>query len=363
MDTKPFVSPSQPAERAQEDRYVVLIPAYKPDARMLKLVRELRAEGLCVQVVDDGSGETYRDIFDQAQALGCRVARHAVNLGKGRALKTGINAAMNAFSPLDGIVTADADGQHTCRDILRIMARMRENPRALITGARAFDGNIPLKSRLGNSITRRVYHFATGIRCQDTQTGLRGIPAAYLPQMLQLPGERYEYEMTMFLRLREMRLPLEEVTIETIYIDGNKGSHFHPLKDSARIYSVILRFLASSLISFGVDYGLYWLLLGWLDLPPWLCYAFARVVSSGVNYLLNRMTVFKTGGRDAVFRYYLLAVTQLSVGAGLVELLHVTLHWSAGWIKIPVDVVLFCLSYLVQRDFVFKERSGQKEPV
>lgn len=130
---------------------------------MLKLVRELRAEGLCVQVVDDGSGETYRDIFDQAQALGCRVARHAVNLGKGRALKTGINAAMNAFSPLDGIVTADADGQHTCRDILRIMARMRENPRALITGARAFDGNIPLKSRLGNSITRRVYHFATGI--------------------------------------------------------------------------------------------------------------------------------------------------------------------------------------------------------
>ena len=73
MDTKPFVSPSQPAERAQEDRYVVLIPAYKPDARMLKLVRELRAEGLCVQVVDDGSGETYRDIFDQAQALGCRV--------------------------------------------------------------------------------------------------------------------------------------------------------------------------------------------------------------------------------------------------------------------------------------------------
>ena len=339
-----------------DESTLVLIPAYKPDDRMVALCSELRGAGLSVLVVDDGSGPAFRVFFDQAQALGCHVERHAVNLGKGRALKTGINAAMNGCPNLSALITADADGQHTCTDILRIAQAMQEHPDALVMGSRAFTGDVPFKSRAGNAITRHVYRFVTGIRCHDTQTGLRGIPASRLGDMLPLPGERYEYEMTMLLKLRDLQMPLIEVPIETIYIDDNKGSHFHPLRDAARIYSVILRFFLSSLISFAVDYLLYLLFISVLHLQPWIAYALARAVSSLFNYTINRLAVFGgRGGNLSIVRYYALAITQLAVGAGLVEFFHSVLGFGAGWIKIPVDMILFLVSYVLQRDFVFRD--------
>ena len=91
-------------------RAVVLIPAYKPDERLIDLTRELVDNELRVLLVDDGGREQFRAIFDACEALGAKVAVHAVNQGKGRALKTGINASLNIWPDLTGIVTADADG-------------------------------------------------------------------------------------------------------------------------------------------------------------------------------------------------------------------------------------------------------------
>ncbi len=347
---------------AQDALIPVLIPAYKPDPRMLTLCRELLAAGLSVLLVDDGGGENYLRLFEEAKAMGCHVARHAVNLGKGRALKTGINEALLTYPNIAGIVTADADGQHTVKDILRVMDVMRGAPGTMVTGARALKENVPIKSRLGNTITRYVYRFVTGIRCHDTQTGLRGIPADKLTEILRMPGERYEYEMTMLLRLRELDMPLKEVEIETIYIDDNKGSHFHPVKDAFRVYSVILRFLTSSILSFGVDYGLYLLLLKGVGLVPWLCYGLARVASSLFNYTVNRAAVFGgRGGKASIVRYYALVIVQMAVGALLVDVLSQGVHISASWIKIPVDIVLFFISYIIQRDFVFANRKEKKD--
>lgn len=331
----------------------VLIPAYKPDGRMTELCDELISCGFRVLVVDDGSGSAYRAHFDAALSAGCRIERHAANLGKGRALKTGINAILNLDPSLSGIVTADADGQHTRSDIARVADAMREKPDSLVIGARTV-ASMPGKSRFGNTVTRVVYGFVTGIRCSDTQTGLRGLPARMLPEMLRLPGERYEYEMNMLLKLRDLGLSIAEVPIETIYIDDNKGSHFHPLRDSVRVYGVIVKFLLSSIVSFLVDYSLYLLLLHAFGLAAWICYALARVVSSLVNYSLNRSAVFgNRGGKRSFFRYYALAVVQLAVGALMVEGLG-SLGFGAGWIKIPVDMLLFVVSYVLQRDFVFK---------
>lgn len=339
----------------------VLIPAYKPDLRLVTLCGQLRGAGLEVVVIDDGSGPDCEAVFEAVRAIGCHVERHIVNLGKGRALKTGINAAANRFESLFGLVTADADGQHTCADILRIIEVMQENPAALVTGARAFTGNVPLKSRLGNAITRHVYRFATGIRCHDTQTGLRGIPAGALGDMLRLRGERYEYEMTMLLKLRELNMQLIEEPIDTIYIDDNKGSHFHPFRDAARIYSVILRFSISSLLSFVLDYSLYLLCLHALHLSPAISYVLVRPLSSLFNYWVNRNAVFGgRGGKRSILRYYLLAAAQMAVGAGLVQLLYAVVGMRASWIKLPVDALLFLVSYVMQREFVFSESWSKK---
>lgn len=341
-------------QSSSECRAVVLIPAYKPDERLVTLTKELTERSLRVMVVDDGGGEAFSALFACCREAGARVAVHAVNLGKGRALKTGINAAMLAWPDLSGIVTADADGQHTVPDILRLIEAMDAHPDALVLGSREFTGDVPFKSRWGNRITRAVYALASGVHVRDTQTGLRALPKASLAEMLRIDGERYEYEMNVLLKLRDMRLGVFEVPIETIYIDDNAGSHFNPVRDALRIYMVIFKYLFSSILSFAVDYALYWLCLGALSLSPLLSYALARLVSSQVNYHLNKHAVFSgRGGKHSMAKYYALAVVQGLLGAGLVQLLPGVLPVSAAVVKIPVDLVLFAVSYLIQRDFVF----------
>src|SRR3954451_4325820 len=155
-------------------QHVVLIPAYKPSPGLLQLVRELTSGGsIAIVLVDDGSGPEFRETFEQAsQFPGVQLLRHAVNLGKGAALKTGINHAICTFPGLTGIVTADADGQHHPGDIRRVAEKQREHPEALVMGARTFDADVPLRSRFGNILTRRLMQTLIGTKLQDTQTGL-----------------------------------------------------------------------------------------------------------------------------------------------------------------------------------------------
>ncbi len=339
----------------KNSRVVVLIPAYKPDERLIDLTRELTQDnGLDVLLVDDGGQEAFAPIFDACRKLGAEVAVHAVNMGKGRALKTGINAALLKWPDMAGIVTADADGQHTPKDILRLIDALHAHPDKLVLGSRAFTGNVPKKSLWGNKITRAVYALASGVKVGDTQTGLRALPRCALEAMARIDGERYEYEMNLLLKLRDMNLGVFEVPIETIYIDDNAGSHFNPVRDAIKIYMVIFKYLFSSLASFAVDYALYWLCLGF-GCSALVSYALARLVSSQVNYRLNKHTVFGgRGGKNAMVKYYALCVVQGLIGAGLVQALPGVIPVSAAIIKIPVDIALFMISYFIQRDYVFK---------
>ena len=341
----------------KENKAVVLIPAYKPDERLIDLTRELIEKNLRVMLVDDGGQQTFTHIFEACRQLGAKVAVHAVNMGKGRALKTGINACMIEWPDMTGIVTADADGQHTPTDILRLLEAMEQHPDKLILGSRAFTGNVPKKSLWGNKITRAVYALVSGIRVGDTQTGLRGLPVCALEAMARIDGERYEYEMNV--RLKLMNIGVFEVPIETIYINDNAGSHFNPVRDAIKIYGVIFKhlfaYLFSSGFSFVVDYALFWLCLGF-GLGGFISYAIARLISSQVNYRLNKHTVFGgRGGKYSMVKYYALCVVQGAIGAGLVHVLPAILPVSEAFIKIPVDIVLFMLSYMIQRDYVFNK--------
>jgi glycosyltransferase involved in cell wall biosynthesis len=74
-----------------ETTAAVLIPAYKPDERMLTLIEALKAIGFDrLIVVDDGGGENYAPLFQRAAAAGAEVLTHPVNRGKGAALRTGL---------------------------------------------------------------------------------------------------------------------------------------------------------------------------------------------------------------------------------------------------------------------------------
>src|SRR5690606_35654374 len=173
-----------------------------------------------ILVVDDGSGERFAAVFDRAVLAGATVVHHAHNRGKGAALRTGFSWIRD-HARGDVIVTADADGQHTVRDILAVANSTDPDGASLVLGCRAFDGDVPLRSRAGNAFARRLFRLAAGWSLGDTQTGLRGVPPAMIDWLLGVPGDRFEYEQRVLLGLTRAGFDAVEVEIETVYLEQN----------------------------------------------------------------------------------------------------------------------------------------------
>ncbi|MEU1762722.1 glycosyltransferase family 2 protein [Micromonospora sp. NPDC005223] len=226
---------------------IVLVPVYRPGDRLPPLVGDLKdaLPGADVLVVDDGSGPAADGVLRAARARGATVLRRRVNRGKGVVLRTGFRYAATRHPGRD-VVCVDADGQHSVPDVCRVVERMRVSG-APTLGVRAFDGEVPARSRFGNAATRVAFRLTTGRDVRDTQTGLRAYPAALLGWLSTIPGDRFEYEMTVLLRLAGAGLPVEQVDIATHYHGGNSGSHFSALADSVRIYRPLLGFAAARL--------------------------------------------------------------------------------------------------------------------
>lgn len=346
----------------------IVIPSYEPDEKLPGLLKKLRETGFHnVVLVDDGSGEEYEHFFRDAEKVyGCRVLCHAVNQGKGRALKDAFNYCLREFPDAPGVITADSDGQHSPECILACVDALLAHPDALILGCRCFEGeDVPARSEFGNKCTRAVMKYLTGITVSDTQTGLRGIPRAFMRQLLSVKGERFEFETNMLLETRSRKIPILEVPIRTIYIEENRTSHFNPVRDSVKIYMIFGKFLFSSLSSSVVDLALFSMFCFLLRDMQWgkityitLSTVMARVISALYNYSLNLKVVFESEGtvRSTLPRYVLLALVQMSLSALLVGKLYPLFGGAEVLVKIPVDVLLFFLSFVIQREFVYADR-------
>ncbi|MFI8633389.1 GtrA family protein [Microbacterium sp. NPDC077663] len=350
---------------------IILIPAYEPTVTLLDLIRDLGAEapGIPVVVVDDGSGPDHTSVFDGAALLGATVLGHARNEGKGAALRTGFRHATSAF-PGRAVVTADADGQHTARDIVRVgeatVAGVDAGSPAMVLGCRDTDRRgTPLRSRVGNRAARAAFRAAAGWALSDTQTGLRGIPSAMLPWMLTQRGDRFEYEQNVLLRCHRDGWETREVPIETVYLEHNASSHFRPLVDTLRVGLPLVLFAGSSLMAFAVDTLVLFALTALTGalLPSIIA---ARIASASVNFAVNRHVVFRreNGGslRREAGRYALLAGALLASNVAWMTMLT-----EAGLPLLPAKLVteaaLFTLGYLIQRSVVFARspRSAQLE--
>jgi glycosyltransferase involved in cell wall biosynthesis len=336
----------------------VLIPARNPGAPLSALLLGLvDADFGAVLLVNDGSSLESERLFSTARDLDkVHVLHHAMNLGKGRALKTGINYFLTDLPQFSGLVTADADGQHTLEDILRVADRFATSNRHVVLGARQFGSQIPLRSRFGNELTRHLFGFVTGMRLADTQTGLRAFPRSALPALLLLDGERYEYEMTVLAHLCRTGARPTEVPITAVYIDGNRSSHFQPVRDSMRIYFVLARFFASSLFAAGIDFAGF--TLAFALTHNLLTSVLVGRVSSLANFALNRRYVFRSrvSLSKALLRYYLLVLAVAAVSYGTIRGLTGYLGWNVFVTKLVADTLISLASFSVQRTFVFPVR-------
>lgn len=293
----------------------VLIPAYKPDEEMCALVKELHAEGFDTVIVNDGSGEEYSDIFERASQY-ATVVEHTKNCGKGRALKTGIKYISENRPECDFFITADADGQHRVKDILRVREALREGATFVLT-TRLLNRNIPARSKFGNDLSRVIYTLATGKYFSDNQSGLRGFSVENAKWLLQVKGEKYDYEMNMLYYAAKQAIPVTTLDIEAVYIDGNRSSHFNPVKDTLRIYRLLFNSAKASIIS-AILAQIAVFVCGIVSETPYdsLCILAAGFGAALVTYTLNKFLLFRSvhvgdGGRTMVFtvaRYILYAL-------------------------------------------------------
>lgn len=332
---------------------IVLIPAYEPDLRLVRLVVDLLAEdaAVTVLVVDDGSGPAYDGVFSVASDAGAHLLRFPVNRGKGAALRSGFAWVADRGTG-EPVVCADCDGQHTPEDVLRVAAEVA--PGTMVLGGRRFTGKVPARSRLGNAVSRWLFRAVAGSSVHDTQTGLRAYPHDLLGWLAAVDGERFEYEFNLLLQAASAGVRIREVGIATIYLAGNESSHFRPVRDSLRIYAPLLRFAASSLTSYAVDLALV-VALHALTGNLLAAVLVARIVSAGCNFHVNRTLVFahRGDGLRAAVRYALLAGAMLVANYAALSAL-VDLGWSVAPAKVVVEALLVVASFAVQRRVVFR---------
>lgn len=351
--------------RATNPKAIILIPAYQPGRALVEATRQLLNAAFTVVVVDDGSGQEYMHIFDALDAR-VHILRHALNQGKGAALKTGYAYIRATFRKCI-IVTADADGQHATIDIKKMVEAYPHHPHTLLLGTRTFEqSHVPFKSRFGNLLTRRVFSLITQQRLSDTQTGLRAFDDSLINMMLDVSGERFEYETNVLLACTSVGIEMVELPIRTIYVVSNDTSHFDPIKDSFAIYKELIKFASSSLISFGVDIVLF-LILAHLT-SPWGLMArvifanvVARIVSASVNFTINRRLVFThtTSFAKGALRYALLACGILVSNTFLLTFLTSVLGLRPFIAKVMTEVTLFLLSYIIQKKVVFVHQEAR----
>ena len=363
------------------DNISIILPSLDPDEKLLAVIEGLLEVGFRdILLVNDGSKPENLHYFTDAAAAHSEITllHHAVNRGKGAALKTAINYFLVHRPEGVGVVTVDGDGQHHKLDVLACAEAMEESGQ-LVLGVRDFNHpDVPPRSRFGNKTTCGIFKLFVGMTVSDTQTGLRAIPRSELPTMLAIEGDRFEYETNMLLVLKQKSIPFQEVKIRTVYIEENKSSHFRVIQDSWRIYKLILahffRYTLVSISSAVIDEGCYIAFSGVLQglltgLPlTATATACARLISSLFNFFMNKKVVFKSGVKTglALLRYYALALPLLAAQALLTHGTYTLLNISEdatglrALIYAVVMTVLYLISYMVQQRWVFHEKRESK---
>ena len=361
-------------------RISVVLPSLDPDEKLIAVVDGLLEYGFSdIILVNDGSRQENLHYFLDLAAAHPEITllHHEVNKGKGAALKNAFRYFLENRPEGFGVVTVDGDNQHHPADTRACCEHMLKTGHTVL-GCRDFNqADVPTRSSFGNKTTSAIFKIFVGMTISDTQTGLRAIPRDVLKILVDVYGDRFEYETNMLLEFKKSGIVFDEVKIRTVYIEENKSSHFRVIHDSWRIYKLILahffRYTLSSIASFVVDSGMVYLLTrllsGILQDPALSAVTVvgARVVSSLLNFFMNKKLVFraKVSTGKAMLRYYALALPQLAVqwlaDQGLYTLLQIGENQAAArtLIHILVMTILFIISFTIQQRWVFAPQKSK----
>ena len=158
----------------------------------------------------------------------------------------------------------------------------------------------------------------------------------------------------MLLAAKDNEIKFAEIPIETVYTEKNESSHFKPFIDSIKIYTVILKYSMSSLLSVIIDYGV-WGMLTSFGVPIWEATYISRACAAGVNFGINRNIVFKNKSNigHQLVKYLLLLIISGTISGACVTYCSNLFEVNGLIIKVVIEVVLYFANYYVQRAYIF----------
>lgn len=207
-----------------------IIPAYNEGKRVAAIIKDTLKIVKNVVVVDDGSSD---DTYNVSIEAGATTLRHMINLGKGSALKTGIEYCIGQEAKR--IVVLDADGQHDPKLIPQFLQLLDKSD--VVIGYRKFDREMPLVFKIGNSVINKSMEFLFGIKVKDSQSGYRAFNVGVYDK-IKWKSNDYSMEAEMLTNIGKNHIKFKEVPIQTIYNDRYKGT---TIFDGIRIVVNIFR--------------------------------------------------------------------------------------------------------------------------
>ncbi len=320
---------------------VVIIPAYDPDEKLKILTDELKTKGFDLLVVDDGSRSECRVFFDGLDAV---VIHSPENQGKGAALKEALGQLPGIYPDAECFITADADGQHSTEDICRIRKELEQGEDFVIS-VRSLSRKSPMKSRVGNALSRFFFALANNRYLPDNQSGLRGFGMKHREWMLDVKGEKYDWELNVLLVAEKQGIKADRVPIETIYFDNNEKSHFQPVMDTLRIYRQFFRTQMFAVIAIALNIVIitaHTILLGyehfWVTITVcWGIYALLCFVAE--RYTIFRSISYTPGSRRLIFSIFRYAIYSLICFA---------INMVLGWPFIAAFIIAMVLTALME---------------
>lgn len=198
---------------------VAIIPALNEHKQLQGVIEQARRHVDQVIVIDDGSRQPLSEHLPSWPNV--TVRRHAINLGKGAAMKTGVTWARH--HGIDAAVFIDADGQHDPNEIPQLLQPLISNSADIVFGVRQFHGRMPLVARIGNIVLTKALQWLYQVQVEDTQSGFRALRLSVWDQ-IAWRSPRYAVETEMIVNTGKHHVRYAQVPITTIYLDKYKGT-------------------------------------------------------------------------------------------------------------------------------------------
>ena len=205
----------------------VVMPIYNERATLREMVRLVLAVSLDLELicVDDSSTDGSREILAELQKehAGIRVILQPKNMGKGAALRQGIQQATGDF-----VIIQDADLEYDPAEYPLLLEPLIQGKADVVYGSR-FMGGRPHRvlyfwHRVGNWILTLLSNAITNLNLSDMETCYKAFRRETI-QSIRLEENRFGFEPEVSVKIAKRRLRVYEVGISysgRTYAEGKK---------------------------------------------------------------------------------------------------------------------------------------------